>query len=378
MRAVGFERQRRAAPALSGALLALASFSPATARAEEPVAGDRYQLRWAREGGAESCVSGAVLSRLLEQVLGARSAPAGSAPILLEGSARPAPAPLRFSVRVTVRDAHSNELFGERELTTSDAQCSALTPALLLVLAMSVDPDAGRNGLPQAVENELQGGKREQAPDAPSAPVARPPAPLALTPSPAAAEPVRPTPITPSSSDPNEPSIFGVLAVASEIMPSLALGAGFGARLPLRRQWSLSFSLFGWNPQTVALPNSAFLEDDGVQLAAGQVAATLCRPLVGERFQLGACAGFGAGLRWVWARALTNEDNPTRAFFGPELGLDGTWRFASSWFLASGATTQVQLRPDRFIYRDHRDERQVWFAPGSLMSRFWLSLGATL
>jgi hypothetical protein len=361
---------------MSAALLALALFRPPAARAEEPVAGDRYRLRWEREGGAESCVSGAVLSRLLEQVLGARPLPAGSPPILLEGRARPAAAPLRFSVRVTVRDARTNDLFGERELTTADAQCSALTPALLLVLAMSVDPDAGRDGLPEAVENELQSGNHERAPDTASPAVALP-APLSAAAS-AASEPALPTRATKANPPVNEPRIFGALAVSSEIMPSLAVGAGFGTRLPLRRQWSLSFSLFGWNPQTVALPNSPFLEDDGVQLAAGQLAASLCRPLVGERLQLGACAGFGAGLRWVWARALANEDNPTRAFFGPELGLEGSWRFTSAWFLSAGATTQMPLSWDRFTYRNHRGDAQTWFEPGRVVSRFGLSLGASL
>jgi hypothetical protein len=247
---------------------------------------------------------------------------------------------------------------------------------LLLVLAMSVDPDAGRDGLPAAVESELQRGDQERVPAA-AVPVVVPPAPPVAAASPTI-EPVRPTAFTHASLDVNEPRIFGALAVSSEIMPSLAVGAGFGARLPLRRQWSLSFSLFAWNPQTIALPNSAFLEDDGVQLAAGQMAASLCRPLVGERLQLGACAGFGAGLRWVWARALRNEDNPTRAFFGPELGLEGAWLFTPVWFLSAGATTQVQLRWDRFTYRDHGNEPQIWFEPGRLVSRLWLSLGASL
>ena len=361
---------------MSGPLLALALFSPAVVRAEEPVAGDRYRLQWEREDGAESCVSGAVLSRLLEQVLGAHPSPAGSSPVLLEGSARPAPAPLRFSVRVTARDARTNELFGERELTTADTQCSALTPALLLVLAMSVDPDAGRDGLPEAVENELQSGNHERSPDTAS-PAVAPPAPR-IAAAPAATEPAPPAPVAKPSAPANEPRIFGALAVSTEIMPALALGAGFGARLPLRRQWSLSFSAFGWNPQTVALPNSPFLEDDGVQLAAGQMAASLCRPLVGERLQLGACAGFGAGLRWVRARALANEDNPTRAFFGPELGLEGSWRFTSTWSLSAGATTQMQLSWDRFTYRNHRGDAQIWFEPGRMVSRFGVSLEATL
>jgi hypothetical protein len=80
----------------------------------------------------------------------------------------------------------------------------------------------------------------------------------------------------------------------------------------------------------------------------------------------------------VWARALANEDNPTRAFFGPELGLEGSWRFTSAWFLSADATTQMQLSWDRFTYRNHRGDAQTWFEPGRLVSRFGLSLGASL
>src|ERR1041384_3685781 len=70
-----------------------------------------YRLRWVREGGAESCVSGAALERLLDRALQAQAPPAS--PVWrLEGRARPAPPPLKYELEVVVRDPASNELVG--------------------------------------------------------------------------------------------------------------------------------------------------------------------------------------------------------------------------------------------------------------------------
>lgn len=65
---------------------------------------ERYQLRWLREGGAEGCVSGAALARLLERIVGSR-APGQVGPLLLDGRATLAPPPLQFKVTIGVRDA---------------------------------------------------------------------------------------------------------------------------------------------------------------------------------------------------------------------------------------------------------------------------------
>lgn len=384
MLGLGLERRRGGALALSGALLAASSFETAVAGAEEPDASGSYRLHWVREGGAESCASGAALSRMLEQVLGQRP-PSGQA-LLLEGSARAAAPPLRFSVQVTVKDAATREIVGERELTTAEPQCSALTPALLLVLAMSVDPNAGREGLPQAVTDELQRSHEEDVdvwPVAPAQPVATA-APRAKTTA-SAPETKREAPPPKAASGPEPLPIFGAVAASTAILPSVAVGGALGAELPLRRGWLLSLAMFAWTPQTVRLPESVFLEDGGVEIAAGQLGVALCRALFGDTVQLGACGGLGAGLRWVKAQALANEDNPTRAFFGPELQLEASYRPRQDsvggrppWFVAASAAGQAQLRKDRFTYQNHLGQMVPWFEPSWFSSRFWLSIGVTL
>jgi hypothetical protein len=374
-----------AAAVLSRALLLASLFRATGVEAQEPAA-ERYRLSWTREGGAESCASGAALSRLLEQVLGAYSTPGGSAPVLLEGAAKVAPAPLRFAVRVSVRDAQSNEIIGERELTTADEQCSTLTPALLLVLAMSVDPSAGREGLPANVAEEL---KRTRDEDVDVWPATSTPKPSADQPAHATAAPAPRTvemreareqpqgtgsPAAPESREPLQ--IFAAFAASTGVLPALAPGAGLGLGVPLRRGFSLSLALFGWNAQTVELPSSPFLENDGVDVAASQLSGSLCRGVVGTGPRLALCAGFGLGLRWVHAQALSNESNPTRAFFGPELALQGSWQLGSSWVVGAGAAAQAQLRRDRFTYQPHDGSPRTWFHPDWLASRFWLSVGA--
>lgn len=385
---MGKRRQKSAylgAATLSRALVLASLFRATGVEAEQPAA-ERYRLSWVREGGAESCASGAALSRLLEQVLGAQPAPAGATPVLLEGVAKVAPAPLRFAVRVSVRDAQTNDIVGERELTTADEQCSSLTPALLLVLAMSVDPMAGREGLPTAVSEELRRTRDEDVDVWPVAPAATtaPPASVALTPQPVETKPrelprtvpAAPAPRLKSSEATEQLQVFAAFAASTGILPALAPGVAAGLGLPLRRGFAMSFAVFGWNPQTVEVPNSAFLDEGGVDIAASQLSAALCHGVVGTDPRLALCAGFDLGLRWIHAQALTNENNPTRAFFGPELALQGSWQLGSSWAVGAGAAVQAQLQRDRFTYETRDGLPHVWFYPDRFASRFWLSVGA--
>jgi hypothetical protein len=382
--------QRRQKPAWGGAAvlsraLVFASLFRATGVEAQQPAAERYRLSWTREGGAESCASGAALSRLLEQVLGAHAAQPGSAPVLIEGVAKAAPAPLRFAVRVAVRDAQTNEIIGERELTTSDEQCSTLTPPLLLVLAMSVDPSAGGEGLPANVAEELKRTRDEDVDVWPATTATTPrptpttaalaPRPMAM-PSPRPANAEEPPARTAAPESAQQLQVFAALAASTGILPALAPGAGFGLGLPLRRGFSLSFALFGWNPQTVVLPSSAFLDSAGVDIAASQLSGGMCHAVVGHAPRLALCAGFTLGLRWVHAEALTNENNPTRAFFGPELALQGSWQLGSSWVVGAGAAAQGQLRRDRFTYETRDGLPHTWFDPDWLATRFWLSVGA--
>ena len=358
-------------------LCAVIGLAPASL-AQQREEAKQYRLRWVREGGAESCVSGAALERLLDRVVEARAGSTELAP-LLEGSARPAPPPLKYELRVVMRDPVSGEVVGERTLTTADERCAVLTEALLLVLAMSIDPEVGRDGLPPSVTESLRDERDAEAEVAPqaspllAAPPTPRPAPSERKPSPKRER--RPSAVEPSR---DEPRVFGTLEVAAGVLPRPAAGAALGGSIPLRRGWALSLSVHGFLPQIITLAPSAYLLDEGVHLAAGQLNAALCRPVLGDRLQLAACAGLGAGLRWVDARALGTRLNPAHPYFGPTLGLQAALRVQPSWFLAAGATAQAALGGERFTYRDHLQESLVFYDPPAFSARLWLGVGAYL
>jgi hypothetical protein len=168
------------------------------------------------------------------------------------------------------------------------------------------------------------------------------------------------------------------LGLSTGILPRVAGGAELGGRIPLRRGWSLSLSVLGWLPQRVALEPSAYLVEDGIELAAGQLNAALCRPLLGARLELALCGGVSAGLRWVSARALAARENPTHPFYGPTLGVEASFRARRSWFVSAGLAAQATLGTERFTYQDHLQKTHVWYDPPLLAGRAWLGLGAYL
>ena len=361
----------------------LSSFGVSSAGAQERgQQGGRFQLRWVREGGAESCVSGAALARLLEQTLGPAVAPAP--PVLLEGRARSVALPARFSITIVVRDAQSGEVVGERDLTTGETKCSALTPSVLLVLAMSVDPNENRQGLPEGVVEELRRGREEDvdvwpavAAGAPTEPkiaaivAVAPPKPII---NPRVDDRARRDGATPA----DETAVTGAFAVSAQVLPDPATGVSLGARLPLPRAWSLSVTLLGWLPQSVPLKGSPYLVAESVELNAAQLGLDLCRSLYGDRVRLNICGGVSVGARWVSATALANRINAVRAFYGPELGLEPVWRLAPSWFIVANVTGSLALRRDRFTYANHFGQTQPFFEPSRWSGRALLGLGARL
>jgi hypothetical protein len=241
----------------------------------------------------------------------------------------------------------------------------------LLVLAMSVDPEVGRDGLPASVTEALEHEPHEAPAVAPTVHARAQHVPRLSSPprmgAPAGAEP-----------SPAEPRLFGAVGAVAGIMPKITGAAELGGRIPLRRGWSISLSVLGLVPQLVALPPSPYLLDDGIQLAAGQVNAALCRPLFGDRLELALCGGLAAGLRWVSARALGIQQNPAHPFYGPALSIESTLRAAPAWYVQGGITAQAGLGRERFTYLDHSQNQHVWYDPPLLSGRFSLGVGAFL
>jgi hypothetical protein len=297
---------------------------------------------------------------------------------------------LRYRVLISVRDAASGELIGERELTTSEPKCTVLTPAVLLVLAMSVDPGAGQNGLPSAVADELRRGLEEDvdvwpSPATPPGSVAgSKPRELAMAATHAAAAELRVLEATRKTDTLARPAVPGrkerpslrlALAGSGQVQPELSPGLLLGGRAPWSETWAAAFAALAWLPSAVEVEPSPYVLDDAIDFNAVQVSLAACRRLLGESIRLEACGGIGAGVRWLSARALASQGNPYRGFVGPELGLSARWLVGSSWSVDAGAHATGSLRGDSFGYVDHRDTRRALFEPGWISGFTYLGVG---
>jgi hypothetical protein len=368
--------------------LALAYCSAAQAQSSAMV--EPYRLTWVRERGAESCISGAALTRLLEQVLGS-PATASGLPIVLEGEVAQAAPPLRWRVHVRVVDAHG-ELVGERDLTSAELPCSSLTSSVLLILAMSIDPNAARDGLPPGVVEELRRDRSEDVDVWPAQPTEKvepradasaQPATLALQTSSAPA--LRAARVAPHPSfqgegrgTPSFAQLFGAAALSAQLLPELSPGLALGVRWALPSSWSFSAHGVVWAPREVSI-TSPRAHADGVSFGATHAATEACLRVLGESaLSVDACAGAVLGFRWVVASALGTKDNPWRAYFAPLLGLETGFATGKGWFFRGGVTAMASLRSDSFSYRDASGAAQPLFAPSVVSGYTFFGLGKRL
>ena len=169
------------------------------------------------------------------------------------------------------------------------------------------------------------------------------------------------------------------MALSHEVQPKLAPGLMLGGRLTWSKRWSASLAGFGWLPSTVAVSPNGYAVDDGVDFNAAQLALALCRSMVEwGPIRAEACAGVDLGVRWLAARALANQENPFRAFFGPGLGLGASLRLGTGWALHGAIDATLSLRDDSFTYVDHAAEPQSLFEPGLVSGRASLMVGRQL
>lgn len=131
-------------------LLAVTLTGPALA--EEPH-GRTSSLSWIRLPGAETCVATQALARAVEERLGREVfVSAAQGDVSVEGRIEPRRGGGWHAV-LTIRDADGASL-GTRELDRPDASCDAMTPALALIVAVMIDPDAGRSPKPAAPKSD--------------------------------------------------------------------------------------------------------------------------------------------------------------------------------------------------------------------------------
>jgi hypothetical protein len=338
-----------------------------------------FSLNWVRAEGAEQCASSQLLARAIEQLLGPVLSTPSEAEVAIEGVVTQ-PKPGQFLVQARVMTPQG-DVIGARSLERTASACSALTPAILLVLTLTLDPEAAAHGFPTELLARLSSTEdpgaallAELEAETKSAPVVSP-VPVAARgtaavgihgPSPAPAK------------KPRKASGWGgalQLAAAGVValLPRVSGGPSVAAELVTPWRFSLSLAAQYWVPAAVSFDSFGETKDVSFSALQGQLA--LCVPFsLAASWQLAGCVGGALGTRWVDASSLAAQGDDSRAYGGPLA--QGSVRYALSerWFAALDLSGALLFRRDRFTYTDVAGESQLLFEPGA--GAAWFSLGA--
>jgi hypothetical protein len=144
---------------LSASRVAAELGSPAAAsRAATSSVLRRPALHWTRADDALGCVDPRALAEHVEALVGPVLVRASEAENSIEGRVdRLDTGKLR--VRVRVLDVTGAKV-GERTFEQAAEDCADLTPAIVFVIAMVIDPDVAAHGLPPALVALIAGGER--------------------------------------------------------------------------------------------------------------------------------------------------------------------------------------------------------------------------
>jgi hypothetical protein len=285
----------------------------ATAQRASADTEQRHVLRWTRAPGAETCIDAPALSAAVDARLG-RSvfATTSEQAISIEGHVRPIENGwhVAFSVR-----APDGSLLGQRELEQATSDCRALDNALVLVVALIVDPDAAMSEPP--------------APPPPVKPVP-PPEP----------EPVTPPPPPPAPATPWRLGASLSLLGAELLLPGASIGGALGVRI---------------DPPTLpafVLRGTLWREDEKVDGARGgrfrliTAGVAMCpsvwRLLVCGGAELGRMAGEGFG----FDRSQRSAAIVAYATVEPQLRVDLTSRLA----VTAAIGLWIPLVRPRFVF----------------------------
>jgi hypothetical protein len=328
-------RQRRVLAAISALLWSLSDPSGAAADDAPRAPGKRFALSWVRLPGAESCIAPADLARHVEARLKRPAFGALSrSEIAIEGYvARDESG--RFRVAVSMTDEHGRTS-GSRELRSESDACSELDSAVVLTLALLIDPNADLADA--SVPSRARATKRPKPP-------AKPPEQPA--PAQPASEPPRARRPAASSSVSHVAS--GVAWVVGNL-PESALGIWFRGALGMPR-----WGAFEW---TAAHVPEQVAETDAGSIASSQASLTgvFC-PLAERARPIGyaACAGVEGGvitLAGVGRSGLLHERRP---IVNAVLAAHGDVRLIERLALTVGAAAHLPMLRYSITYRQSDD-----------------------
>jgi hypothetical protein len=331
-----------------GATLCAALSVGATPAPSEPVA-----LHAVRAPGAEACLAPYELARRVETLTGPRFVAASASKVSLEvWLARDANG---YFAQLTRSDARGRS--EPRTLRAPSPDCADLTPTLVFVVALMVDPALSSSALPPEVLAALT----EALPDDDT-----------LLAAAAAPEPA-PAPTPPPAREPAQPAAVPAPAPLGETRFALELGmlarslglstwlvgAALGAELPVPRFAPLRLELYA-----AGAPARWMLPLDLRQLTAVAVDVGLC-PLRLRRgaLRVHGCAGLGAG--WLLGAGSGFAENRRARLMDTgltaELGV--AYQFSRHFGLAFALGARVRLSRGRFSAEDRSGETDRYTPP---------------
>lgn len=326
----------------------------------------RWSLQWSRGPGAGQCVGAAELSRRVAARIGRD--PFGDparAELTIEGHVASV-GDGRFTVTVQVAEPDGTTR-GARELDERAAGCGELDEAIVLVVAMTVDPSA-------AVGAPDDGGSPEV--DVTVGDPASQPEPSGDAESTPAATPV-PTPATPRPSPPdgNPPAaalrgeLLGAARIA--IAPSPVVGPGLRLAVEVDPLPPVVLEA-AWYPSV----DERFGEGRArfELLSAGL--AVCPRVELGARLDVAVCAKGEVDRLSATARGFAQNLDAASTFgaLGPALAL--AWRFGDATLLGLHTEAMMPLSRDRFVVESaDGSERVALHRPGAIAWRIAVSVG---
>ncbi|MDB4973883.1 MAG: hypothetical protein JWN48_2224 [Myxococcaceae bacterium] len=131
------------------ACLSLVLGATCSSAAAQAIVLRRPALHWVRSDEAMSCIDPRTLAEHVEALIGPVLVRPSEAEHTIEGQVDSI-APGRLRVRVRVLDMLGNKV-GEREFEQPANDCKVLTPAIVFVIGMAIDPEVAAHGLPPAL-----------------------------------------------------------------------------------------------------------------------------------------------------------------------------------------------------------------------------------
>ena len=321
-----------------------------------------FSLTWTREQGAESCISSELLELKVQALTGSQLRPAKEADLMIKGHVRRDATARSWQVQIVVESARGQSL-GERQILSEKADCSALTPSILLVLSMVMELEAEHSIEP-------------------------------LTSPTHGVEPIASTPVLGGSAPPPEDSgpalgtelkrekarrayLFepvAAVALSRGIQPSLSPGARLGVRWISAGPLSVLLSGTYWLPRSVVL-QSEYAKGQ-VEFRAMQAELMGCiRVFVIGDWLWQSCAGAVLGTRSSLASTLAERNKVRRSYGGAMVALESRYALTMRWYLTQGLHAAALGPPARFTYQEADGQERLLFRPAQLAT--WAALSAS-